>query len=166
MKKTLFIFAILGLFVGSFAYAEEMKNTNATTASSINGEHMKTTGEMMRNNKAQKKMIDGACASTAVEKRENALIAGFDTFNTSIKDALNTRKVSLKEGWMKTTKSERNTTLRSGRQAFEKSSKSARTALRTVRQNAWASFKTDIKACGGTGMEEVAPSMNVEATIL
>ena len=125
-------------------------------------------GEMMRNHSSStsKKMIDGACAGTAVEKRENALIAGLDTFNASMKTALTARATALKDAWSKTTQDERKTSRKTGRSSFETASKDARTALKSARKSAWTTFQTDIKACGGTGKEEQAPSSMSEATAL
>lgn len=168
MKKFILSTLALSLVLGNIAFAEEMA-TSTSASSTEKQEHSEKAG-LMRDLKEKisdkKKAVDPICAGAAVEKRENALIAGLDTFNASMKTALTARATSLKDAWSKTTPNERNMARKTGRQAFETASKSARTALKSVRKSAWDAFKTDIKACGGTGSEEKAPNSMSEATML
>lgn len=169
MKKFLVSTFALSLILGNVAFAEEMVTT--TSASSTGEVEHSDKGGLMRDLKEKmsgKKntSADPICAGTAVEKRENALIVGLDTFNASMKTALTARTTGLKDAWAKTTSNERNTARKTTRQAFETASKSARTALKSVRKTAWDTFKADIKACGGTGKEETAPNSMSEATML
>ncbi|MEI6400120.1 MAG: hypothetical protein WCO58_01195 [bacterium] len=168
MKKFLVSTLALSLILGNVAFAEEMITT--TSASSTGEVEHSDKGGLIRDLKekmsSKKSSADPICAGTAVEKRENALIAGLDTFNASMKTALTARATSLKDAWTKTTPNERNMARKTGRQVFETASKSARTTLKSVRKSAWDTFKTDIKACGGTGKEETAPNSMSEATML
>ena len=168
MKKFLVSTFALSLILGNVAFAEEMITT--TSASSTGEVERSEKSGMVRDLKEKlsdkKKVVDATCAAAAVEKRENALIAGLDTFNASMKTALQTRATALKDAWSKTTRPEQNTARKSSRQAFETASKSARTALKEARKSAWETWKSDIKACGGSGSEEKAPSSASEATML
>ncbi len=114
----------------------------------------------VRSSAAARVQVDGACMSSAVDKRDTAVIAAFDTFTASVKAALTKRKDDLKAAWALTDATARKTALRTAWQNFTKSHKSARDAYRVARQAAWKQFKTDSKTCKGNASDEG----NVEAT--
>lgn len=84
------------------------------------------------NEKKSGKTVDAACMAAAVTTREDALIA-----------ATQTRKPALIAAWAMTEKKERNAAL-----------KSAWTAFRKAKLDAWKAFKTAAKACGQNASEE------------
>lgn len=90
-----------------------------------------------------------ACMQTAVEKRDNAVIAAFDAFSASMKSAFTARRDALKTAWGKENRSERRTALRTAWGTFRASRKLARETFRTARHNAWKTFRADAKACHG-----------------
>lgn len=110
--------------------------------------------------------INVACVQAAVEKRENALIAGHDTFNTSIKAALEARKVALKDAWSAADKATRQSKKNTAYKNFKTSTQSAHTSLRGVRNTAWSAFTTEMKACGVKDHGERSQSVAVPATSL
>jgi hypothetical protein len=97
---------------------------------------------------------DGACMSSAVDKRDTAVVTAFDTFSASLKTALTTRKDALKAGWSQTSTDARKSALKAAWQTFQQSQKSAREAFRKSKQAAWKQFKTDAKTCKANTSEE------------
>jgi hypothetical protein len=110
--------------------------------------------------RSERSQVDGACMSSAVDKRDTAVIAAFDTFTASVKSALVKRKDDLKAAWALTDATARKTALRTAWQTFTKSHKGARDAYRKSKQAAWQQFRADAKTCRGNASEEG----NVEAT--
>lgn len=89
------------------------------------------------------------CMQTAVEKRDNAIIAAWDTFSASMKSALTTRRDALKAGWAKEVRKDRRTALHEAWRAYKNARKAAREAFRNSRNAAWNTFRTEGKACKG-----------------
>ena len=96
----------------------------------------------------ERSVVDVACMKTAIDSRENAIIAALDAYHVSLKAAHESRREALKAAWDKTEKLERRKALRDARKAFKENGKSARTTLREARKGAWDQYKTDAKACG------------------
>ncbi len=94
------------------------------------------------------KQLDPACVKTAVEKRENAIQAAWDTFSTSIKSALQIRKTELLAAWDITDKAQRRATIQAAWEKFRESRIAARKALDQARTTAWQQFRKDRAACG------------------
>lgn len=92
--------------------------------------------------------LNVTCIQNAVEKRDSAIIAAHNTFNTSITNALTVRKDALKAAWAKPTRQERTSARKAAYDTFKVSQKSAHEALRTVRKSSWSTFDTDMKVCG------------------
>lgn len=92
-----------------------------------------------------------ACVSTAVEKRDNAIIAAWDTFSAGAKTALQTRRDALKAAWLLTDKKERKAAIKKAWTDFRSSAKTARVAFNKARRDAWKQYKTDLKACRAQG---------------
>ncbi len=93
------------------------------------------------------KTVDTACIQTVVAKREAAVITSLDTFYTSVKTALQTRKDALNAAWGQTDVATREQAIKAAHQAFQGTWKKANQALKTSRKDAWKVFKTDAKAC-------------------
>lgn len=90
---------------------------------------------------------DGACMSAAVEKRDNSIIASVDTYATSVKTALQTRRDALKAAWLLTEKDARESAIKAAHKAFQGTWKKAADGVRKARKEAWSVFKNDAKAC-------------------
>ncbi len=89
-----------------------------------------------------------SCVSTAIEVRENAIIAAHDAFSISIKNALTVRRDALKAAWNLSDKTARETARKSAWSAFKTSSQAAHNAMRTARVAAWTTFNASATVCG------------------
>lgn len=171
MKKYLAYIAIVSvIFMGVSVYAEEAVTTSSNTDQNKEFRHegekglreralemrtkmedkLKERSEKIKNGEREGKNIDIMCAQTAVEARDTAIIAAFDTYSTSMKTALEARKTSVKDAWSKTTPSERGAARKTANQTYNTSAKNASKALNTSRKSIWAKHKTDMKACGAS----------------
>ena len=93
--------------------------------------------------------IDAACVKSAIDKRENAIIAAVDTLAGALKSAYTTRRDALKAAWDLTDVKARNSAIRAAGKAFTVADRTARKAANETRRAAWTTFATDRKACGG-----------------
>jgi hypothetical protein len=98
--------------------------------------------------------LNVACINPAVDKRENALIAGHDTMNTGVKAALTARGTSLKAAYALDTQAKRKQARNASWEQFRTSVQAAHTAMRAVRSSAWNTFNADMKACGVSQSEK------------
>jgi hypothetical protein len=94
------------------------------------------------------KLIDGlACMKAAVDKREGAVIAAWDTGSASIKTSLTTRQAALNVAWGITIRKDRNVALIKAWRDFGVSARAAKKTFNSSRYSAWKQFNTDGKAC-------------------
>ena len=89
--------------------------------------------------------VDWSCVSNATKTREDAIIASFSTFNTSMVSALQARATSLADANGSTEKSERQTERKAAWSTFKKAKKSAVSEYKSVRKTAWNTFRTTVK---------------------
>jgi hypothetical protein len=106
-----------------------------------------------------------ACIQTAIEKRETALIAGHNTFNTSIVNALTVRKDGLKSAYALTEKGATKTAKKATWSKFKTDTKAAHDSMRSVRKASWNTFNTDMRACGVTHDETPHAVLNPAVTL-
>ena len=129
------IVAVGVIFSGvSIAFAEMTGSTTQGTSTSTQ------TG-------MPKPVLDVACIQNAIEKRDTVISVGVDTFATSMKSDLSTRKEALKAAWAITKAQDRRAARKAAWATYSKSAKDAHTALKTVRNSAWSVYKTDLKSC-------------------
>lgn len=100
------------------------------------------------------KEVDLVCMQTAVEKRDNAIIAGLDTYYTNVKAALVARRDALKAAWGMTDRKARQEAIRKAWNDFKGTWKKERRALDIARKKAWKEFNKDKRACNGQGEGE------------
>lgn len=100
--------------------------------------------------------INFSCMQTAVEKRDNAIIAAIDARYTAHKSALQTRRDALKAAWVITNAKDRRVARKTAWDAYNQAVKKAVSDFRKARQAAWKQFHTDAKACNGVSSEESA----------
>lgn len=133
----------------------------ATTSFTFAMTPSENRGEMMRNKPDNRTpaVLNVQCIQTAIEKRDTAIITAHGAFNTSIVNALTTRKDALKLSWAKPTNEERKSTRKVALDAFRTSQKGAHEALRTVRKTSWSAFETDMKVCGARNHGEQAQAV-------
>lgn len=165
MKKFKYalLISILVIFIGQFAFAEStvsrgldddimspsLKNRSLEMRQKMD-EKLKERSEKIKVNKQEAKNIDTMCAQAAVEARDTAIIAEFDTYSNAIKAALESRKISASEAWTKTTPSERNAARRVVNQTYNTASKNAHKNLINNRKTVWDKYRSDMKACGAS----------------
>ncbi len=113
----------------------------------------------------QQNPINVACVNSALDKRENALIAAHDIFNTSIKNALSARLTGLKDSYVAPTKQDRKVKREAMTKQFRASVQAAHNALRNARNAAWGTFNTEMKACG-VNHDERPNAVAIPATAL
>jgi hypothetical protein len=98
--------------------------------------------------------LDLSCMVSAVEKRDNAIIAAWDTFSTTHKTALETRRDALKTAWADSNKATRRAAVRNAWRTFRNSKKNAWRTRKSAIRSAWRTFNAERKACGAQAADE------------
>lgn len=137
--------------LASFVVAPAALATNTVEAKSMKTEKLTLTAEQR------------ACVVTALTKRENALVASEQAFESSWKKALETRRDSLVVAWGKETRSERIVAQRAAIAAFQASKRAARATELSARRLAWSTFKTERQACSPNAAREDVVSSNLDS---
>ena len=107
----------------------------------------------------KKRNVDMTCMQTAVMVREDAVIAAWGTFSTSITTALTARKTALNTAWASTTSTSTEGTLKTQRLSawakWKKASHDAHVALKKARKAAWNTFRSTTKnSCSTSAASE------------
>lgn len=111
------------------------------------------------------KAVDLACMQTAVEKRDNAIIAALDTYSSGAKTALQTRRDALKAAWGMTDKKQRRAAIRAAWDAFRGTWKNAAKTFRSAKRDAWSQFNKDQRVCNGNAGDEPAGGQGADAQL-
>lgn len=106
-----------------------------------------------------------ACVQAAIEKRETAIIAGHNTFNTSIVSALTLRKDGLKSAYALSEKGATKTAKKAVWGKFKTDARTAHDSMRTVRKSSWSTFNTEMRACGVAHDETPHAVLNAAITL-
>lgn len=132
-----------------------MRKCIALTASAVIAVSMAAPAfaESAQTGVGAKKTVDIACVQKAVDKREDALGAGWTAFNASMTSAYGARKTALHDAWGMSDAAARKTAVKTAWETFKKSAKTARQAWKTARKNAWQTFRSESKACKGAQAE-------------
>ncbi|MEK7493863.1 MAG: hypothetical protein AAB630_01765 [Patescibacteria group bacterium] len=109
--------------------------------------------------------LDVACIKSAVEKRDTAIIAAFDTLHDSAKTALTARKTALLAAWDITDRTARRAALKAAWKTYGDAIKSARATFRDARLAAWKQFRTDSKACGKSATSDDKTESGIDAKL-
>ncbi|MFA6523588.1 MAG: hypothetical protein WCS85_04445 [Candidatus Peribacteraceae bacterium] len=96
---------------------------------------------------SSKPPIDSACVITALDKRDDAIIAAFDLYAASERTALVARMNALKSDWGITDATQRKAAIKDAWKTYRDSIKSANSTFRIARKEAWKQFKADAKVC-------------------
>ena len=88
------------------------------------------------------------CASSAVVKREDAIIAAHDTMSAAVKSAMVARRDSLKVAWSITDKRQREAARKASWSKFRVDTQAAHNLMRETRKASWSSFESSMKICG------------------
>lgn len=111
------------------------------------------------------KTVDLACMQTAVEKRDNAIISALDSYSSSVKTALQTRRDALKAAWGITDKKLRRRAIRAAWDSFRGTWRNAAKGLRAAKRDAWAQFNKDQRTCNGNAGDEPAGGQGTDAQL-
>ena len=97
--------------------------------------------------------VDIACMKTAVEKRENALLAAYDVYFGKLRAARETRKTDLLAAWSVQDPKERGTAVKTAWEKFRQSVKTVTTEWNQGRKTIWTQFAQDAKNCKASAVE-------------
>ena len=98
-----------------------------------------------RETRSTRTVADATCMQTAIDTREAALMAAFDTFTTDVKAALTARKSALHDAWGQSDVATRNTDIKNSWKTWKSAHKEAFKDLKTARKSAWDAFKGTVK---------------------
>lgn len=91
--------------------------------------------------------VDLTCMKSAIEKREDAIIAVKEKAFASFDAAFKVRRDGLSAAWSISVAKDRRAAITTAWSAFKTSYRTAHMQLRTDDKAAWSAFKTDRKAC-------------------
>ena len=106
-----------------------------------------------------------ACVQTAVDSRDNAIIAGLDVYYPAAKTALQTRQAALKAAWAQTDQKMRREATRAAWNVYKESAKSAREKMKTTTKTAWTKFEADRKACSPKATKDDNGSLGMDSQL-
>ncbi len=102
----------------------------------------------------------GQCIVTAVDARENALMASQTAFSTATISAINTRKDALRTAWLIESRTDRIAARAAVWKKFRENQNAARRAYDTANKTAWSNFRTAEKNCKVDTGEAPTPVSN------
>lgn len=105
------------------------------------------------------------CVQTAIDTRDNAIIAGLDVYYPAAKTALQTRQAALKAAWAQTDQKTRKEATRTAWNAYKESIKSARTTMKSTHKTAWTKFEADRKICSPKATKDDNGSLGMDAQL-
>lgn len=119
---------------------------SAGNVEAATGKYTLVRGDMTTSASSTKtRALNTTCMSSAVEKRETALVTAWGDFNTSITKALTDRKAGLIAAWTQTEVTKRSSALKTTWANWKTAKKSAHTEFKADRKVAWETFKTTAK---------------------
>ena len=104
------------------------------------------------------KKANPTCVATAIDKREAALVKGYETSRNSIIAAFKVRATALKDSWKQPEAKNRQGGVKRAWETFRESRKAARGAWAEAHKAAWAEFYTEVRACGVTSNADLGGS--------
>jgi len=122
-------------------------SSTTSTASSTTSTASSTTSTNPIKKKVVAIAIDVPCLQGALDKRDNALIAGLDAYHNTIKSALENRRETLKSAWAITKVLDRVKAVKSAWTAFNTTKSKATKAFASIKKSAWAQYNTARKTC-------------------
>ncbi|MFA6322062.1 MAG: hypothetical protein WCX71_01135 [Candidatus Buchananbacteria bacterium] len=99
-----------------------------------------------------------SCMKAAAEKRDSALMTGWDSYTAKIKDGLQARLTSITAAWDKSTTKERKTAIKSAWSVFNKAQWQAKKDWQKIKNTSWSQYRTEIKKCGKIKSEDTSYS--------
>jgi hypothetical protein len=105
-----------------------------------------------------------SCVSTAVAARESSLDAAVSTYTTGINSAYTARATALASAYAQTGNVAIRAAVKAAWQQFASATQGSKRAWQKSRENAWATFRTAVKACGPNATA-VADTSNASAEV-
>lgn len=144
----LFGLLFAGYVTSSDAHAKENQTgssaRNLLLRKSKTDDRMSTSTASTTKNRGGKN-VDATCMQTAVAAREASLSSAWETFSTSIKDALTKRAAALDTAWGLSDVTARTKALTDAWKTWRGENKAAHDALKKTRKSAWDTFKKTAK---------------------
>ena len=97
--------------------------------------------------------VDITCMKTAVEKRENALLAAWDTYSRDTRVARETRRTDFLAAWNIQDPKERQNAIKDAWKKYRESLKNARIAWNQLQRTTWTQFNQEVRNCRATVAE-------------
>ncbi|MEO8065282.1 MAG: hypothetical protein ABI643_00310 [Candidatus Doudnabacteria bacterium] len=91
--------------------------------------------------------VDLACAQTAVNTREAAVIAAVSAHSGSWTAALQARQTALNTAWGLSDTTARRAAINAALKTYKTAHKATQTAFNKAQRDAWTAFKTAAKTC-------------------
>jgi hypothetical protein len=144
MKKVIIGIFVFALLASTAAYAERgsRDGRDDDTATS-------TKSESRKKGKTYATSTDGVCVSTAVAKREDAILGAWNTLDDTVEDILKDRKAALVSAWALSDVKERKSAVKDAWTTSKKERKEAASEYKKAKKDAWAMYKKEARACGG-----------------
>jgi peptidoglycan hydrolase-like protein with peptidoglycan-binding domain len=120
---------------------------------------------LIQNESASNAVVDIACMKPAVEKRENALLAAYNVYDTKVKAAREAKKTALLAAWNIQDAKERKEAIKQAWKTFQDSSKTAWKEFLTSKKTAWTQFEQDRKNCKAPATGESAGLEVIDAEV-
>ncbi|MSR73448.1 MAG: hypothetical protein EXS60_00045 [Candidatus Pacebacteria bacterium] len=103
-----------------------------------------------------------SCMQTAVDTRDNAIIAAWDIQYPAIKTALQTRQATLKAAWAQTDQKTRKGATRTAWDTYKTSAKSARSTMKAAHKATWTAFESARKTCSPKATKDDSGSLGMD----
>ena len=105
------------------------------------------------------------CVQTAIDTRDNAIIAAWDVQYPAVKTALQTRQAALKAAWAQTDQKTRREATRTAWSTYKESAKSARATMKAAHKAAWTAFEATRKACSPKATKDDNGSLGMDSQL-
>lgn len=134
LKKYSLVTGLLLVLVPLYSYAEDTPSspTKESESTSLPQEQATTFT---------------SCSQDAIEKRDNALAEVRTEYNTTMNNALLTRKDAEKKVVAIANEKEKRSAIKNSVEDYKASAKQAQNTLTQARKTIWNTFDTDIKSC-------------------
>ena len=109
-------------------------------------------------NRGRRKTIQpivAGCIQTAVDAREESVLAAVTSYTSSVVSAFQTKKTALHAAWAISDNAQRKAAVKTAWATFAQSKKAAKQTYKTARQTAWSNFQKAAKQCSESMSDEM-----------
>jgi hypothetical protein len=119
--------------------------------------------EMAAKTAESNKYLNVECVANAVGKRDDAILAGMDTYASTLRNLVMTRERDLKSAWQVTDRKARRTEITKVWNKYKTDIKYMQKRSNSLKGNAWKQYMIDRKACGTYATSDDYTSAGVDA---